>query len=195
MRRSAKVERKTKETDIEVELVLDGEGNYDLSTPIPFLNHMFSLLAKHGFFDLRVRAEGDVQVDFHHTVEDLGIVLGEAFRQALGDKRGIRRFGTATVPMDESLATVSVDLSGRPYLHYQSPILQGKIGDLEVGLIKEFLRALTNHLQATVHVQLWHGEDPHHGVEAIFKALARALDEASRREERSGEIPSTKGAL
>lgn len=195
MKRTVKLSRKTNETEIAVELVLEGRGSYLIQTPLPFLDHMLSLLAKHGFFDLQIKAKGDVEVDAHHTVEDLGILLGDAFHQALGEKRGIRRFGAATVPMDEALASVSIDLSGRPYLSYQAPALKGRIGTLDVRLIKEFLRAFSNHLQATIHVQLFQGEDVHHGVEAIFKALARALDEASQREMRSKDIPSTKGKL
>lgn len=195
MKRRAKLQRKTKETEILVDLTLDGKGNYLIQTPLPFMDHMLSLMAKHGLFDLRVHAKGDVEVDAHHTVEDLGIVLGEAFHQALGEKEGIRRYGAATVPMDEALASVHLDLSGRPFLSYQAPALQGRIGDFEVRLVKEFLRALSNHLRATLHVQLHYGDDIHHGVEAIFKALGRALDEASQRENRSVGVPSTKGKL
>jgi len=194
MRRAAKLLRKTKETEVAVELALDGKGSYLIRTPVAFMDHMLSLLAKHGFFDLKVRAQGDMEVDAHHTVEDLGILLGDAFHQALGEKKGIKRFGSAITPMDEALASVSIDLSGRPYLYFQAPILKGRIGSFNVRLIKEFLRAFSNHLQATLHVQLFYGEDVHHGVEAIFKSLARALDEACQRESRSKEeIPSTKG--
>jgi len=195
MKRAAKLSRKTNETEVAVELALDGKGSYLIQTPLAFMDHMLSLLAKHGFFDLRVRAKGDMEVDAHHTVEDLGILLGDAFHQALGEKRGIRRFGSATVPMDEALASVSIDLSGRPYLSYQAPMLKGRIGSFDVRLLKEFLRGFSNHLQANIHVQLFYGEDVHHGVEAIFKALARALDEACQRESRSKDIPSTKGKL
>ncbi|MDH7499368.1 MAG: imidazoleglycerol-phosphate dehydratase HisB [candidate division NC10 bacterium] len=195
MKRTAKLERKTKETEVAVELALEGKGSYHIRTPVPFLDHMLSLLAQHGYFDLKVQARGDMEVDAHHTVEDLGILLGDAFHQALGDRRGIRRFGSALTPMDEALASVSIDLSGRPYLSYHAPVLKGKIGNFDVRLIKEFLRAFSNHLQATLHVQLLSGEDMHHGVEAIFKSLARALDEACQREGRSKQIPSTKGSL
>lgn len=195
MKRTAKLLRKTKETEVAVELVLDGKGSYLIRTPVAFLDHMLSLLAKHGYFDLKVGAEGDMEVDAHHTVEDLGILLGDAFHQALGDRKGIRRFGSALTPMDEALASVSIDLSGRPYLAYHVPILKGKIGNFDVRLVKEFLRAFSNHLRATLHVQLLSGEDMHHGVEAIFKSLARALDEACQREARSKQIPSTKGRL
>ena len=195
MIRASKLSRKTNETEIKVELLVDGKGDYLIQTPLPFMDHMLSLLAKHGFFDLKVSAKGDVEVDAHHTVEDMGILLGDAFHQALGEKRGIRRYGSATVPMDEALATVSLDLSGRPYLSYQAPMLIGRIGAFDVRLVKEFLRAFCNHLQATIHVQLLYGEDIHHGVEAIFKALSRALDEASTLEKRSSEVPSTKGKL
>ena len=195
MTRKARLSRKTNETEIRVELNLDGKGSYLIQTPLPFMDHMLSLLAKHGFFDLKVAAKGDVEVDAHHTVEDLGILLGDAFRQALGEKSGISRYGAATIPMDEALASVSLDLSGRPYLSYQAPALKGRIGNFEVRLLKEFLRAFSNHLQATVHVQLLQGEDLHHGAEAVFKALARALDEACMQEKRSPGIPSTKGEL
>lgn len=195
MKRAAKLSRKTRETEITVELLVDGKGNYFIQTPLPFMDHMLSLLAKHGFFDLKVSAKGDMEVDAHHTVEDMGILLGDAFNQALGEKRGIRRYGSATIPMDEALASISLDLSGRPYFSYQAPMLAGRIGDFDVRLVKEFLRAFSNHLRATIHVQLFYGEDIHHGVEAIFKALARALDEACTVEKRSSEIPSTKGKL
>jgi imidazoleglycerol-phosphate dehydratase len=196
MERVARLSRKTNETEIEVELMVDGKGDYVIRTPLPFMDHMLSLLAKHGFFDLKVAAKGDIEVDAHHTVEDMGILLGDAFYRALGEKRGIRRYGSATVPMDECLASVALDLSGRPYLSYQAPMLCGRIGgDFDVRLVKEFLRAFSNHLQATIHVQLLYGEEMHHGVEAIFKALARALDEACSLEKRSSEIPSTKGRL
>jgi imidazoleglycerol-phosphate dehydratase len=195
MKRIAELSRKTNETEIKVGLILDGKGEYLIQTPLPFMDHMLSLLAKHGFFDLKVSAKGDMEVDAHHTVEDMGILLGDAFNQALGDKKGIRRYGSATVPMDEALASVSLDLSGRPYLSYQAPMLAGRIGAFDVRLVKEFLRAFSNHLQATIHVQLLYGEDIHHGVEAVFKALARALDEACNLERRSSNIPSTKGML
>ncbi len=195
MMRKSKLRRKTNETEIMVELGLDGRGKYLIQTPLAFMDHMLSLLAKHGFFDLKVTARGDMEVDAHHTVEDIGILLGDAFHQALGDKKGIRRFGAATVPMDEALALVSLDLSGRPYLSYRAPGLKGRIGDFDVRLTKEFLRAFANHLQATIHVQVLDLEDIHHGVEAIFKALGRALDEACAKESRSSDVPSTKGKL
>jgi len=197
MSRTAAIARKTAETDIRIRLALDGRGEHVIATGIPFLDHMLAQVARHGHFDLAVEASGDLQVDLHHTVEDVGIALGDAVSQALGDKAGIVRYGTGRVPMDESLASVVVDLSGRPYLVFQAPQIAGeRIGDFDAGLVREFFLGLTNHLRANVHVQVEYGQNPHHMVEAAFKALGRALDQATRQDPRvAGVVPSTKGSL
>lgn len=195
MGRIAKVCRKTLETDVAVELNLDGVGRHTLQTQIPFLDHMLAQLATHGLFDLSIEARGDLKVDLHHTVEDVGIALGEAFAQAVGDKRGIRRFASALVPLDEALARVVLDISGRPYLVYEAQQLQGRIGGFDVTLIKEFMRALALNMKVTLHVGILYGENLHHCVEAIFKALARSLDQATAIDPRIAEVPSTKGSL
>jgi len=197
MSRSAAIARTTAETNIRIRLELDGRGEHAIATGIPFLDHMLAQVARHGHFDLAVEATGDLKVDCHHTVEDLGIALGDAVSHALGDKAGIVRYGAARVPMDESLASAVVDLSGRPYLVLQAPQLAGeRIGDFDAGLVREFLQALTNHLRANLHVQIEYGQNAHHMVEAIFKALGRALDQATGLDARvAGVIPSTKGSL
>lgn len=195
MSRTAKVHRKTSETDVAVELNLDGVGRHTLQTQIPFLDHMLAQLATHGLFDLTIEARGDLQVDLHHTVEDVGIALGDAFAQAMGDKRGIRRFASACVPLDEALARVALDISGRPYLLYEAPQLQGRIESFDVALVKEFMRALAMNMKVNLHVAVLYGENLHHCVEAIFKALAKTLDQATTIDPRIAEIPSTKGSL
>lgn len=197
MSRSAAIARKTTETDIRIRLALDGRGEHAIATGIPFLDHMLAQVARHGHFDLAVEASGDLHVDLHHTVEDVGIALGDAVSQALGDKAGIVRYGAGRVPMDESLASVVVDLSGRPYLVFQAPQIAGeRIGDFDAVLVREFFLGLTNHLRANVHVQVEYGQNPHHMVEAAFKALGRALDQATRQDPRvAGVVPSTKGSL
>ncbi|MDE2484399.1 MAG: imidazoleglycerol-phosphate dehydratase HisB [candidate division NC10 bacterium] len=195
MSRTAKVCRKTSETDVAVELDLDGTGRHTLQTQIPFLDHMLAQLATHGLFDLSIEARGDLQVDLHHTVEDVGIALGEAFAQAMGDKRGIRRFASALIPLDEALARVALDISGRPYLVYEAPQLQGRIESFDVTLVKEFMRALVMNMKVNLHVAVLYGENLHHCVEAIFKALARSLDQATAIDPRIAEVPSTKGSL
>ena len=195
MGRMAVVRRKTSETDVAVELTLDGVGRHEVQTEIPFLDHMLAQLAKHGLFDLIVKATGDLQVDLHHTVEDVGIAIGEAFAQAMGDKRGIRRFASAFVPLDEALARVVIDISGRPYLAYEAPQLKGRIGSFDVSLVKEFMRALAVNMKITLHISIVYGENLHHCVEAIFKALARSLDQATALDPRMAEVPSTKGSL
>jgi imidazoleglycerol-phosphate dehydratase len=194
-RRRGNVARKTKETDIKLDLALDGRGRYDVETGIPFLNHMLELFTKHGFFDLTVRAAGDLEVDYHHTVEDVGLALGQALRDALGDKAGIRRFGEASVPLDEALVTTVVDLSGRPFFVYDVKIKQAKIGSFDVELIHDFLLALTNQAGMNLHVRMASGRNPHHIVEATFKSLARALDLATQKDARVVGVPSTKGTL
>ena len=195
MGRTALVGRKTSETDVAAELDLDGSGRHEVQTEIPFLDHMLAQLAKHGLFDLRVEAKGDLKVDLHHTVEDVGIALGEAFAQGMGDRRGIRRFGSALVPLDEALARVVIDISGRPYLVYQAPQLTGWIGNFDVALIKEFMRAFAMNMKVNLHISILYGENLHHCVEAIFKALARCLDQATALDPRIVDVPSTKGSL
>jgi imidazoleglycerol-phosphate dehydratase len=196
MQRKAQVKRKTKETEIELVLNLDGEGQSAISTGIPFMDHMLTLFSAHGFLDLQLKAEGDTEIDDHHTVEDLGICLGTAIQKALGDRKGLRRYGEATVPMDEALARVVIDLSNRPFLAYRVVLKKQTTGHFDVGLIEEFFRALANHAGITLHVELMAGSDPHHSAEAVFKAFARALDAAVGAEPRlKGEAPSTKGLL
>jgi len=193
--RSAEVERRTKETDIQITLNLDGKGISSIDTSIPFLDHMFELMVAHGFMDLTVKAKGDTEIDYHHTVEDLGICLGQAISEALGEKKAIKRYGQAIVPMDEALAQVVIDISNRPYLSYKVPLETSLTGQFDVGILSEFFRALVNHAGLTMHIELVSGDDPHHSAEAIFKAFARALDDASQREERLEGVPSTKGLL
>jgi imidazoleglycerol-phosphate dehydratase len=196
MTRSASVDRKTGETNIRARLDLDGSGAAQVATGIPFLDHMLSALARHGRLDLSLQAEGDLAVDAHHTVEDVGIVLGEAVLRALGDKAGIVRYGAARVPMDEALASVVLDLSGRPCLVFQAPQLQGRIGTFDADLVREFFQALANHLRAAVHLHVEYGQNLHHMAEAAFKAAGRALDQAVRLDPRmAGQVPSTKGSL
>jgi imidazoleglycerol-phosphate dehydratase len=195
MQRSAHIERSTSETRITLDLTLDGSGSYAVTTPVGFLNHMLELFARHGLFDLRVEATGDTQVDFHHTVEDVGICLGQAIKQALGSKAGIVRYGEATVPMDEAASHVSIDISGRPFLVLHAPTLTGKAGDFDTELVREFFQALTAGSAITVHITVRTGENTHHIIESIFKAFARALDRATRIDPRSPGIPSTKGIL
>ncbi len=194
-KRQALVKRKTKETDIKVKLVLEGEGKSLIKTGIPFLDHMLELFSKHGLFDLTISARGDLEVDYHHTVEDIGICLGQAFLKALGSKKGIRRYGQATVPMDEALASAAVDISGRSCLVYNAKIRRIKLGDFNVGLIKDFLKAFTDQGSLTLHVDLLSGRDAHHVIEAIFKALGRALRQAVELDPRVKGVPSTKGRL
>ena len=194
MNRSSRITRKTRETDIEVALNVDGAGQVDLATGIPFLDHMLHLFAAHGYFDLTVKATGDLEVDQHHTVEDIGICLGQAFREALGAKSGVRRYGEARVPMDEALAQATVDLSNRPFLHFDvrfAPVSAA----LDPQLVKEFWRALAFHGGMTIHIEVPYGENTHHIMEAIFKAMGRALDRASQPEPRAQGAPSTKGTL
>ncbi len=196
MDRKTTIERDTRETRIRLTLDLDGSGQAQVETGIPFLDHMITLMASHGFMDLEIQAKGDIEIDYHHTVEDVGICLGSAIREALGNRSGIRRFGEATVPMDEALARVVIDLSNRPFLAYDVPLQRSVTGGFDINLAGEFFRAVVNHSGMTLHVDLLRGEDPHHGCEAVFKAFGRALDQASGLESRlSGHIPSTKGLL
>jgi imidazoleglycerol-phosphate dehydratase len=193
--RKGQIARQTKETNINLEFAVDGQGLVDLHTGVPFLDHMLTLFAVHGFFDLKLRAEGDLQVDAHHTVEDIGICLGKCLSQALGDREGIRRYGYAVVPMDEACATVVLDLSNRPYLVYEAPPLNAEVGQFETELVPEFFRAFTQHGGVTLHIQALYGSNTHHILEAIFKALGRALDQATLRDERRIGIPSSKGLI
>jgi imidazoleglycerol-phosphate dehydratase len=194
--RIATVSRKTAETDIVLTLAVDGAGASSIETGVPFFDHMLTLFAKHGLFDLTVKAKGDVDVDYHHTVEDVGLVLGQAFKEALGDKIGIRRYGFFFLPMDESLARVVVDVGGRPHMVYEANAPTMFVRDFNIVLVKEFCRAFSNALGANLHVQLIYGEEPHHVAEAIFKGLARALDAATQIELRAADqLPSTKGKI
>ena len=195
MARTAKIDRATKETNISIELNLDGSGQHHLESPVPFFNHMLSAVARHGFFDLTVKATGDVEIDAHHTVEDLGIVLGEAFKQALGDKAGVRRFGRETMPMHEALASVVIDFSGRPYLVFNVALPKTKVGDFDTELVEEFFVAFCNHAGANIHVNLAYGDNLHHIIEGIFKAFGRALDQATSLDPRITGVMSTKGTL
>lgn len=194
--RIAEITRNTKETRIAARLDIDGKGSADVDTGVPFFDHMLTLLAGHGLFDLTVKAEGDVAVDYHHTVEDVGIVLGELFKKALGDKAGLTRYGFFILPMDECLGRVAIDLGNRPFLAYEVETPTAYVRDFNVTLVKEFCRAFSNALGANLHVKLEYGEDPHHAVECVFKCLARALGAATRIDPRmEGRVPSTKGML
>lgn len=193
--RSADVQRKTRETAVAVALRLDGSGRGEISTGVPFLDHMLDSFARHGFFDLRITATGDLHIDDHHTVEDVGIVLGRAFRQALGDRSGIRRFGNATVPLDEALCTAVVDISGRAYLAYNLEIREERVGNFQTILVHDFMKAMTDETGMNLHLNLHAGRNPHHIVEATFKALARAMDQATAVEPRLSGVLSTKGTL
>ena len=196
LNRLATVARKTAETDIVLTLGVDGTGVSTIETGVPFFDHMLTLFAKHGLFDLNVKAKGDVDVDYHHTVEDVGLVLGQALKEALGDKLGIRRYGFFLLPMDESLARAVVDVGGRPHLVYEANAPTMFVRDFNIVLVKEFCRAFSNALGANLHVTLIYGEEPHHVAEAIFKGLARALDMATQIEPRAADqLPSTKGKI
>ncbi|NLC71568.1 MAG: imidazoleglycerol-phosphate dehydratase HisB [Desulfuromonadaceae bacterium] len=195
MSRIAVIERKTTETDIVLELELDGNGSCSIQTPVPFFNHMLEQVARHGFFDIKLRAQGDVEIDDHHTVEDVGIVLGLAFREALGNKSGIRRYGAKTIPMDEALASVAVDFCGRPCLVFDVDLPKSKVGNFDTELVKEFFTAFVNQAAATLHIHLLCGDNIHHVIEAIFKAFARTLDEAVGIDPRISGVLSTKGKL
>jgi imidazoleglycerol-phosphate dehydratase len=195
MGRTAKVNRKTKETDISVSLNLDGSGKAEIQTGMPFFNHMLEIFTRHGLFDVHLQAKGDIDVDYHHTVEDVGLTLGQAFKEGLGDKQGICRFGEASVPLDETLANVVVDLSGRPYLSYNVKIRAGRVGDFDTDLPHEFFQALANQLGMNLHINVIQGENPHHIIEACFKALARAMERATRIDSRIQGVLSTKGTL
>jgi imidazoleglycerol-phosphate dehydratase len=193
--RSAGVERKTRETDVRVEIDLDGTGEFSVSTGIPFLDHMLESFARHGAFDLRVSAKGDLAVDTHHTVEDVAITLGQALREALGSAAGIRRYGAALLPMAEAKVEVAVDVSNRPYLVYRVELANQRIGGFDAALVEDFLYAFSQNAGLDLHVELRYGRSPHHVVEAIFKGTARALRQALERDPRQPGLPTVKGAL
>lgn len=193
--RIAKSSRKTAETKIDLSIDLDGDGTSEIKTGIPFFDHMLTLFSRHGLFDLKLSVNGDIDVDFHHTIEDTGIVLGECMREALGTKEGIRRYGCAYLPMDETLARVVVDLSNRPHLEFRAPAGTPSAPNMPFSLVEEFCRALASNLRANIHVEVLYGRDGHHVAEAIFKGLARALREACEKDARVKGIPSTKEAL
>lgn len=194
--RQAEIERNTAETRIQLSLDLDGTGKAEIETGVPFFDHMLTLFAKHSLCDLCVKADGDLEVDYHHTVEDVGIVLGQAVKQAVGDKRGICRYGFFLLPMDECLARCVIDLSNRPFLAYRVEIRNWMVRDFNLALVKEFFQAFTNACGCNLHLQLEYGEEPHHIAEALFKAFARALDAATRHDPRLGDaLPSTKEML
>ncbi|MFQ6078207.1 MAG: imidazoleglycerol-phosphate dehydratase HisB [Thermodesulfobacteriota bacterium] len=195
MGRKGEIDRKTKETRITLRLNLDGSGEYSISTGIPFFDHMLSLFAVHGFFDLDIEAEGDIGVDFHHTVEDVGICLGDGFKEAIGEGKGLRRYGMAIIPMDETLVSVALDLSMRPHLVYNPGLRRRKVGLFDLDLIEEFYKAFTNHGGITLHINTMYGKNSHHIIEAIFKGVGRALDMASSLDKRVTGVMSTKGRL
>ena len=195
MQRSSEINRETTETNISLSLSIDGDGQYDISTPVPFLNHMLELMTRHGLFDLKIKAGGDVEIDGHHTVEDIGICLGQAFKEALGDKKGIKRYGNAIVPMDEALAEVALDISGRASLTFNVDIPKEKVGEFDVELAQEFFQALVGNGGITLHIDLKRGTNTHHCLEAVFKAFGRAMDVATSLDSRVKGVPSTKGRL
>jgi imidazoleglycerol-phosphate dehydratase len=195
MKRKAEVERKTKETDIKISLAIDGQGQTNIASGIPFFDHMLTLLAVHGFFDLSVRATGDLDVDFHHTIEDVGLVLGDTIREALGERQGIKRYGHAVTPMDDALAAVTIDLSNRPYLVYNVPEHAASGIALNPSLTREFFRALVNRAGMNLHINVAYGDNDHHVVESIFKAFGRALDQAASLDGRITGVLSSKGTL
>ncbi len=194
-KREGSVKRATKETDIEIILSLDGSGKTDISTSVPFLDHMLTLFGVHGFFDLQIKATGDVEIDDHHTVEDVGICLGKAFDQALGDKSNINRYGMSYLPMDEALVRVVVDISNRPYLGYNAPVPDAKVGTFDTALAMEFMRAFSLNCGLTLHVDCLRGENSHHIIEAVFKGLGRAMNQAVTRDLSLGGALSSKGCL
>ena len=195
MTRTSYVKRSTSETQIEVSLNLDGSGVQDIKTPVPFLDHMLSQLAKHGYFDLTVKAQGDTQIDSHHTVEDVGIAVGQAFKEALGEKKGIRRFAEASVPLNEALAQCIIDISGRSYFVFNVALPKAKLGEFDVELVSEFFQAFSANSGITLHLNSPYWSNLHHITEALFKAFARALDSACSLDPRTNDIPSTKGTL
>lgn len=195
MKRKAAVDRKTKEVKVSVDINLDGSGKFDIKTGVPFFNHMLEQFSKHGYFDLKVKAIGDTEVDFHHTVEDVGITLGQAFERALKNKKGITRYGHSLIPFDDTLALAAVDLSGRPHFVLKAEMTKSKVGEFDVELAEEFFKSFANTLGCNLHIELKYGSNMHHIIEAMFKAVARALDQATTIDSRSKTVPSTKGKL
>ena len=195
MARTSHVKRSTSETQIEVKLNLDGSGIQEIKTPVPFLDHMLSQLARHGYFDLTIKAQGDTHIDFHHTVEDVGIAVGQAFKEALGDKKGIRRFSEANVPLNEALAQCIIDISGRAFFVFNVELPKAKLGEFDVELVSEFFQAFSANSGITLHLNSPYWNNLHHITEALFKAFARALDSACSLDSRTSEVPSTKGTL
>ena len=195
MARTSNVKRSTSETQIEVKLNLDGTGIQEIKTPVPFLDHMLSQLARHGYFDLTIKAEGDTHIDFHHTVEDVGIAVGQAFKEALGDKKGIRRFSEANVPLNEALAQCIIDISGRAFFVFNVELPKAKLGEFDVELVPEFFQAFSANSGITLHLNSPYWNNLHHITEALFKSFARALDSACSLDSRTSEVPSTKGTL
>jgi len=195
MNRESIVKRKTSEVEVYTKINIDGEGKYKIDTGIPFFNHMLEQLAKHGLFDIEISAKGDTEIDFHHTVEDVGIALGEAFSQALGDKKGIRRYGFSSIPFDETLSSSSLDLSGRPFFIFKVDMPSTKVGEFDVELTREFFQSFTNNIKANIHIETKYGTNNHHIIESIFKSIAKSLDLATTYDPRSNTIPSTKGNL
>ena len=195
MARTSHVKRSTSETQIEVKLNLDGSGIQEIKTPVPFLDHMLSQLARHGYFDLTIKAEGDTHIDFHHTVEDVGIAVGQAFKEALGEKKGIRRFSEANVPLNEALAQCIIDISGRAFFVFNVELPKAKLGEFDVELVPEFFQAFSANSGITLHLNSPYWNNLHHITEALFKSFARALDSACSLDSRTSEVPSTKGTL
>ena len=195
MIRESIVKRKTSEVEVYTKINIDGEGKYKIDTGIPFFNHMLEQLAKHGLFDIEIIAKGDTEIDFHHTVEDVGIALGEAFSQALGDKKGIKRYGFSSIPFDETLSCSSLDLSGRPFFIFKVDMPSTKVGEFDVELTREFFQSFTNNIKANIHIETKYGTNNHHIIESIFKSIAKSLDLATTYDPRSNTIPSTKGNL
>ena len=195
MSRTAKVERTTSDVDVVVDLEIDGSGKYDIDTGVPFFDHMLEQISKHGYFDLNIKAKGDTEIDFHHTVEDVGIAIGQAFDKALGDRKSIARYGSSSVPFDETLSNSHIDLSGRPYFVFDVNLSNSKVGDFDVELAKEFYQSLTSNLKANIHIELKYGSNNHHIIESIFKSVGKSLDMATGLDLRSNSIPSTKGNL
>lgn len=193
--RSAEIKRKTLETDVNIEIALDGSGKYAIDTTIPFLDHMLNLTAKHGLFDLNIKASGDTNIDYHHLIEDIGLTLGEAILKASGQRAGIKRYGHAVIPMDETLSEVVIDIGGRPFLVYEPLVANGRIMDIDVSIFEDFFRALSNSAMINLHIIVRHGRDLHHIYEGIFKAFGRALDSALTIDARVKGLPTTKGRL
>lgn len=193
--RVAEIERMTAETKIKLKLNIDGTGKSNIETGIGFFDHMLTLMTKHGFFDLTVQCDGDVEVDYHHSVEDVGIVFGQAFKEALGDKSGINRYATVFTPMDEALSMISIDISNRPYLYFDVDIPTEKVGQFDTELVEEFFRGFIIHAGVTLHIKLLHGSNSHHIIESVFKGFGRVLDEATQKDDRIQGVRSTKGML